>query len=362
VEIKKKKVKLIKRRIYSMKNESIHIVKSVFENPLNFFKLGTLQVYENITVIPIIVQDNKFIEFISIKEAEELELIEIVETDTVNQLEVINKSDKQVLIPFGMTVHGGKQDRTIWEPILLPVGGKQNVFKDKYEVISQKYSIPAKCIEQSRWNYTEGRGFKSTSSRLHPNVAFESISAAGQGAVWGEIQAHRSEMKYAAGIAPTQSYLEMTKNTEKQTDKIIKNFENIRNQCGVAVFINGEFIGIEFYANPKAWKTMSNDILKAFSIEALRFKDNPRKNDISDFQDEFLKLINGLSLEYSTREGVGLGSVVEFTSKDNKWRGITLVHKENLVQFYLVSKRGGYQGESHSNIQFQTNIIQRYTI
>ena len=50
-----------------------------------------------------------------------------------------------------MTVHDGKQDRTIWEPILMAVGGKQNVFKDKYESVSQKYTIPAKCIEQSRW-------------------------------------------------------------------------------------------------------------------------------------------------------------------------------------------------------------------
>ena len=112
-----------------MKSESIQVVKSIFEDPLSVLKLGNPQIYENMTVIPLIIQDDKFIEYISIKEAEELELIEIVETDTVNQLEVINKSNKQILIPFGMTVKGGKQDRTIWEPILLPVGGKRNVFK-----------------------------------------------------------------------------------------------------------------------------------------------------------------------------------------------------------------------------------------
>ena len=87
----------------------------MFKNPLSFLKLDTPQTYKNMTVIPIILQDDKFIDFISIKEAEELELIEIIETDAVSQLEVINKSDNQILIPFGMTVHGGKQDRTIWE-------------------------------------------------------------------------------------------------------------------------------------------------------------------------------------------------------------------------------------------------------
>ncbi len=343
-----------------MKNESIQIVESMFKNPLGFLKLESPQVYKNMTVIPIIVQDDKFIEFITIKEAEELELIEIVETDAVGELEVINKSDKQILIPFGMTVHGGKQDRTIWEPILLPVGGKQSIIKQNPGNPSQKYKIPAKCVEQSRWRYTKGRGFKSSNTRLHPNVAFEAISAAGQGAVWDEIQSHRAEMNYNLAVAPTQSYLEMTQESEKQTEKMVNNFKNVENQCGIAVFINGEFIGLEFYANSDAWKYMSNDILKAFSIEALRFKDKPQKKEIKEYHDELIKILNTLKFEFSIREGVGLGNVVEFNTNNNKWRGITLVHDKTMAQFYLVSKRGGYQTKSRSNIQFQTVVEQRF--
>ncbi len=344
-----------------MKNENIQIVKSIFKNPLSFLKLDTPQVYKNMTVIPIIVQDDKFIDFISIKEAEEIELIEIIETDTVGQLEVINKSDKQILIPFGMTVHGGKQDRTIWEPILIPAGGKQNIISENPGSVKQKYTIPAKCVEQSRWSYTKDRGFKSSNTRLHPNVAFEAISSAGQGAVWNEIQSHRTEMNYNLSVAPTQSYLEMTKESEKQTGDIVNHFKNVENQCGIAVFINGDFIGIEFYANSEVWKTMSDDILKAFSIEALRFKDKPQSKVI-EYHDELLKILNRMDFNYSFRDGVALGNVVEFNSNDNKWRGITLVHKKAMAQFYLVSKRGGFQGDTRSNIQFQTVINQRYQI
>jgi hypothetical protein len=343
-----------------LKNESVQVVKSIFKDPISILNLGNPQTYENMTIIPLIIQKDKFIEFISIKEAEELDLIEIVETDTVNQLEVINKSDKQILIPFGMTVKGGKQDRTIWEPILLPVGGKQNIIKHNPGTIKQKYTIPAKCIEQSRWNYTKGRGFKSAKMRLHPNVAFEAISAGGQSAVWNEIQSHRSEMNYAMGIAPTQSYLEMTENSEKDVEKIVRNFENVQNQGGIAVFINGEFIGLEFYANPQAWKTMSHDILKAFSIEALRFKDDTQKSKQTDFHIDFINSLLNIDCKYSTRDGVALGNVVEFNSKDNKWRGITLVHNGIMAQFYLVSKRGGYQAKERSDLQFQTQINQRY--
>ncbi|MFX1417936.1 MAG: ARPP-1 family domain-containing protein [Promethearchaeota archaeon] len=344
-----------------MKNENIQIAKSLFKNPLNFLKLDTPQAYKNMTVIPILVQDNKFIDFISIKEAEELELIDILETDTVSQLEVINKSNKQILIPFGMTVHGGKQDRTIWEPILLPAGGKQSIIRENLGSVKQKYTVPAKCVEQSRWNYTKGRGFKASNTRLHPNVAYEAISASGQGGVWNEIQSHRAEMNYTLAIAPTQSYLEMTKESEKQTENFINHFKNVENQCGIAVFVNSEFIGIEFYANPEAWKTMSNDILKAFSIEALRFQDKPQRKT-NEYHDELIKIFDKLNLQFSTREGVALGNVVEFNSGDNKWRGITLIHQRTMVQFYLVSKRGGYQEKPYSNIQFQTVINQRYEI
>ncbi|MFX0041905.1 MAG: ARPP-1 family domain-containing protein [Candidatus Hodarchaeota archaeon] len=343
-----------------MKNESIQIVESMFKNPLGFLKLESPQVYKNMTVIPIIVQDDKFIEFITIKEAEELELIEIIETDAVGELEVINNSDKQILIPFGMTVHGGKQDRTIWEPILLPIGGKQSIVKHNPGNPGEKYKIPAKCVEQSRWSYKKGRGFKSSNTRLHPNVAFEAISAAGQGAVWDEIQSHRAEMNYDLAVAPTQSYLEMTQESEKQTEKMVSHFKNVENQCGIAVFINGEFIGIEFYANSDAWKYMSNDILKAFSIEALRFKDKPQKKEITEYHEELIKILNSLKFEFSIREGVGLGNVVEFNTENNKWRGITLVHNKTMAQFYLVSKRGGSQTKIRSNIQFQTVVDQRF--
>ena len=347
-----------------MKSESIKLVMKMFEDPLNFLMLGNPQVHENMTIIPLIVQNDKFIEFISIKEAEELGLVEIIETDTVSQLEVINKSDKQILIPFGMTVKGGKQDRTIWEPILLPVGGKQGVIKQNPRNISQKYTVPAKCIEQSRWHYKGGRGFKSAKIRLHPNVAFEAISAGGQSGVWNEIQSHRSEMNYSMSSAPTQSYLEMTKSSEKEINKIWKNFENIENQCGIAVFINGEFIGMEFYANPKSWKTMSKDILRAFSIEALRFKGKPSKSEHIDFHIDFINVLLNIDFNYTARKGIGLGNVVEFNSDNNKWRGITLVNNETMAQFYLVSKRGGHktQEQTRSNIQFQTINNQRYIV
>jgi hypothetical protein len=345
-----------------VKNDYVEFVSSIFNNPLGICQLGVPQTYENMTIIPTIIQTHKSIDFITIKEAEEQNLIEIVESESVSQLKVINKSDKQILIPFGMTVHGGKQDRTIWEPILLPAKNGKTIMRS-LSTMKQEYIIPAKCIEQSRWQYSKSKGFKASNMRIHPNVAFEAISPAGQGAVWNEIQSYRTEMKYASHIAPTQSYLDMTNNTQEEAEKIVNNFRNIKNQCGIAVFINNEFIGMEFYGNSDAWMSMSDDIFKAFSIEALRFKNAKYDQKESvDHHKIILELLCKLNLSYSSRDGVGLGKVVEFNSKDSKWRGITLVYDDSLVQFYLVSKRGGSGGQNapRYNEQFQTVINQRF--
>ena len=331
----------------------------LFENPLEILEFEKPQTHGNMTIIPIIYK-GKTLDFISVKKAEELGLIRINETDTVSQLEVVNNSDKQVLIPFGVTVHGGKQDRTIWEPILLASGGKQNISGSNKGEMERKYTVPAKCVEQSRWNYRKGKGFKSSNTRLHPNVAFEAISSAGQGSVWNEIQSYRSEMNYNANIAPTQSYLEMTENIEKETEKIVNSFKNLKDQCGIATFINGEFIGIEFYANSQVWEEMSKDILKAFAIESLRFKDKTFEEKSELYETQLIKSFQNLKLNFTSRKGIGLGEVVEFESQDKKWRGNTLVQENSLVQFYIVSKRGG---NTQSNIReqyFQTNVEQRY--
>jgi hypothetical protein len=341
-----------------MKNVSIQIVEMLFENPLELLEFEKPQSHANMTIIPIIYK-GKLLEFISVNKAEELGLISINETDTVSQLEVVNNSDKQVLIPFGVTVHGGKQDRTIWEPILLASGGKQNISGTNKGAVEQRYTVPAKCVEQSRWNYGKGKSFKSSNTRLHPNVAFEAISSVGQGSVWNEIQAYRSEMSYNANIAPTQSYLEMTENIEKETEKIVTTFKNLEDQCGIATFINGEFIGIEFYANAQVWEEMSKDILKAFAIESLRFKNKSKeKSELSS--DQLITTLHNLNLKFTSRSGIGLGEVIEFESQDKKWRGNTLIYENSFVQFYIVSKRGGSTQTNMREPFFQTNVEQRY--
>ncbi len=364
-----------------MKNKSIEVVEQLFNNPHKFLTIDKPQKYDNMVVVPLIFEGT-LIDFITMSEAEEQNLVNIEETNSVEKLSVVNKSDRKVLIPFGATVSGGKQDRTIWEPILLPVGAKQYVSnvpnaQTIYEnvppipgispntsiptipTVANNFVVPAKCIEQARWSYKKSKGFRTTKTRIHPNIAFAALSPLGQGDVWGEIQAHRSEMNFSGNVAPTQSYLEMSRITKKDTSRFVNKFKNIEDQCGVAVFINGEFIGMEFYANPSAWSAMSKDVLNAFSVEAIRSKDKPLEKVVDDYYSEFFKILQNLMVNFSVRKGIGLGDVVEFKSDGEKWRGNTLIYENSLAQFYLVSKRGGNKNKSPINFPTLRNINQR---
>ncbi len=347
-----------------MKGKSIQITESLFKNPSKTFTFQSPQFHENMTVIPITISNNIDLEFITINQEEQLNSVEILETDSVSQLEVINSGQQSVLIPFGVTVKGGKQDRTIWEPILIPSGKKVMGTNPTNTAPINRYSVPAKCVEQSRWNYKAGKKFRSSTVRLHPNVAYEAISSHGQNAVWQEIQAHRSEMNYALHIAPTHSYVEMTKTIGGKTENYTNFFKNLPNQCGIAVFINGEFTGMEIYAKSNVWTDMREDILNAFAIEALRFQKEKVPIQPENYLEKLNLILKEVKLNFSVRDGIGLGEVVEFSSEDNKTRGITLIHEEVPIQFYFVSKRGGYKENNPVPLRMQTqNVIdQRYQI
>jgi hypothetical protein len=93
----------------------------------------------------------------------------------------------------------------------------------------------------------------------------------------------------------------------------------------------------------------------------LRFKDKKFNANSDLSENRLIEALKSLKLNFTSRKGIGLGEVVEFESKDKKWRGNTLVQENSLVQFYIVSKRGGITQQTEQREQvFQTNVSQRY--
>ena len=315
-----------------MKSNGMHIIKSFFEDPLSFVEFEGVQEHEGVAVIPFVLKGEP-IDFICVNEAEDKGLIEVVETGSVGQLVVVNKSKRRVLIPFGVTVHGGKQDRTIWEPVLLPARKEHAIpLAERMGMVE----VPARCVEAQRWH--GGTRFKSV-NKLNPQLSVASMTS--QGALWSAIEEFNVDVGVPREVAPTRSYIQIMRSIQGGIDRLVKAFRSVEDQCGVAVFIKGEFVGAEFYGNTKAWTAMSGEVLRAFATEAIRTRTkNVKEETEGSYRETLLNLLKNAEVNISVRRGVALGEVAEFTSKKHRLRGIALTHEGKIVQFYIAAAKG----------------------
>ena len=324
---------------------SIEAIKSFLTDPTRVIKLESIQSYKNISVVPLVTRNNHIIEFETLLNGEKggFAFIQEQESESVSQLEAVNNGTVPILIPFMQTIKGGKQDRTVFEPILVPAS------------ISEKlvFEIPSKCVEQSRWGYRNEvrraardvqKKFSSSRMKVSPSSSRRTLGAkyhglSEQGEMWSSLSSLRTQMNIGGNVARSNSHLEMMKSKEKEIKNYAKEFKLIPGQTGAALFINGILIGMELYGND-SFKDFFEDIINAFALEALirKTKENFKGISEQDAQNQVLSQFNINNIEFTTRKGVGLGDIVEFKTNDMKWVGISLVHDGKLVHFYMVAE------------------------
>src|SRR6267378_4245628 len=92
---------------------------------------------------------------------------------SVNQLVLINRSKRPLLLLAGELVSGGKQDRIIGKDRIVPVGAEPlplNVF----------------CVEHGRWS--SGANFSAAKTIVHPSVREQAAVAQKQSEVWNAVR------------------------------------------------------------------------------------------------------------------------------------------------------------------------------
>lgn len=317
-----------------------NMVKDFLAAPLDVIRFGNIQHHKNVVVLPLLLIYPK--RFITINEAQKRGDVTVKETGTVSSLNVENRGNDPVLIPFGVTVKGGKQDRTVSEPILVPSTKPVDISSDRIHRVvttvpskrSSTLKIPTRCVEASRWS---GRGatFRAV-AKVSPTVAFSAHTSGGQSAVWASISALKGSIGVSHSVAPTNSYNDILRAKKVDLDAFLPHFPIQEWQCGVAVFVNNELIGVEFYGNTDAWKDMHAQVLRAFIIESIHSKDAVFSvMPEAAYQDKIIEILPQLRTQLAERNGRGLGTVVDITTDDGTWRGVTLLHEDVFIQFYL---------------------------
>lgn len=238
---------------------------------------------------------------------------------SVNQLVLINRGSKPLLLLAGELVSGGKQDRIISKDRIVPPG-------------AAPLPLDVFCVEAGRW--TGGAQFAAGKLIVHPSVREQAAITKEQDKVWAAVRggtaaapppavgrvsgpARKSgqttqsvtvtESTLADAItttAPTQSYAKLYKSpqvgvpADTFADEVQRRFERAtaklkgESVVGVVVAYGGEVAWSDIFASPTLFERYWPKLLRSYVVEALVRPKSSEQPSVDDAR-EFLKPLAG---------------------------------------------------------------------
>jgi hypothetical protein len=230
---------------------------------------------------------------------------------SVNQLVLINRSKRPLLLLAGELVSGGKQDRIIGKDRIVPVG-------------APPLPLDVFCAEHGRWTGSSSQ-FIASKTIVHPSVREKAAVDQEQTKVWsavagGTTAAPPPAAAGAAGSvatlsigelasvmrteAPTQSYDKIYKSQriggsiDSFVEEIQRRFARATSGLkgervvGVVVAYGGEVAWSDIFASGELFDHYWSKLLRSYAVEALA---RPTLREVASRDDaqDFLRRLNG---------------------------------------------------------------------
>jgi len=205
--------------------------------------------------------------------------------DQVNQLVLVNNSDRPLILLAGEIVTGGKQDRVV---------GKDRIVPPKSDPID----LSVFCVAPGRWVETSGKFSTFSALMAQPSVRKRAMADKNQQQVWAEVRKSADSMNlgsmslggsagggtggqlaipaaspssYARAMAsPTaQSKVEaVAAPLEHSYDKVMRELR-ARHAVGVVVAVNGEIIWADIFASTSLLEKYWPKLVRSYAAEAV---------------------------------------------------------------------------------------------
>src|SRR5258706_2955985 len=249
---------------------------------------------------------------------------------SVNQLVLINRSKRPLLLLAGELVSGGKQDRIIGKDRIVPVG-------------AEPLPLDVFCVEHGRWTGSSSQ-FTASKTIVHPSVREQAAVEQKQTEVWAAVaggSTPRARFSVAPSAtpprlssdaladtisseAPTQSYRKIYEGTRiggsvgSLVDQLQRRFARATSGLkgervvGLVVAYGGEVAWSDIFASSDLFHQYWSKLLRSYAVEALA---RPTLRETASLNDarEFLRRPNGREVQ-ETEAGV------------YRWREITEGH------------------------------------
>ena len=225
---------------------------------------------------------------------------------SVNQLVLINRSKRPLILLAGELVSGGKQDRIIGKDRLVPVG-------------ADPLPLDVFCVEHGRWS--AGANFTDAKTIVHPSVREQAVVASDQNKVWSAVRGGSTARPGAssqsvtveaappvlaaptlsrtiANDAPTESYQKIYESrtvrnsADNYVEEIQRRFARAtsglkgEHVVGVVVAYGGEVAWSDIFASSDLFHQYWNKLLRSYVVEALArpgYREVASRDDASEF-------------------------------------------------------------------------------
>jgi hypothetical protein len=225
---------------------------------------------------------------------------------SVNQLVLINRGKRPVLLLAGELVSGGKQDRIIAKDRIIAPG-------------ADPLPLDVFCVEHGRWS--SGLQFSAAKTMVHPSVREQAAVNQSQSDVWESVRkgttanvvgppsaspriAAADLADVVSSTAPTQSYSKMYQGSrvgvsvDGFVDEMQRRFARVTSGSkgehivGVVVAYGGEVAWSDIFASSDLFHHYWTKLLRSYSVEALA-RPTIREVASRDDADEFLRRLHG---------------------------------------------------------------------
>jgi hypothetical protein len=231
----------------------------------------------------------------------------------VNQLVLVNRGKKPLLLLAGEVVSGGKQDRIIGKDRIIPVGAKP-------------LPLDVFCVEHSRWT-SGGDTFAAAKTMVHPTVREQAAVDQDQSKVWaavrGDTAAARAQSSMSSNLeltapqissqqlshvmasaAPTEGYRNIYQSAavgpsvenfalevERRFNRATSGLKG-EHVVGVIVAFGGEVAWSDIFASSQLFDAYWSKLLRSYAVEALT---RPAAREKVSFEDarDFLRPASG---------------------------------------------------------------------
>lgn len=252
--------------------------------PLAEARLSGPFTHENLSIFLVHGPDTlKTEDFLILSEAMEQKQFVIHETQSVNQLEMENLSDKSVIILSGDVLKGGQQDRIAQNDQVVPPR-------------SGKLKLVCFCVEHTapRWmrklDQETGTFANSPGQLAHNSLRLANRVSGAQAEVWTNVAALQDKLggnlktNVKAGESDSSLALSLDhKKVQEETDKYVRTLADIardkRDVIGYAFAINGKFVSADQFGSARLFQKVWPRLLKANAIEAIAEYEKDKKFD-----------------------------------------------------------------------------------